>query len=429
MDSTEYARKLARIESATLLPVLDSQHAGFIRRLAATYRFTFQELRQVSQAARDLEMWREEPMRQWWEAAEETTLGTGRSRKKALLRQLADHLATVAASEKVYPGSGFGAPVQRRVRLQEKKTPHEVMGRCPAYSERTVCCGLHTLDAVRGCPFSCSYCTIQTFYGETAELEGDLAAKLSEIELDPQRQYHIGTGQASDSLVWGNRGGILDALLGFAADNPNVLLELKSKSENVSYLAKQEIPENVVCSWTLNTGTVIRNEEQGAASLEHRLGAARKMADRGVPVSFHLHPMLYYHGWDKDYPLLASQVLERFSPDEISFISMGSVTMIRPVVQEIRRRGGETKILQMEMVQDHHGKLTYPDEVKLRLFKTLYDAFEPWHQEVFFYLCMETASIWRQVFGSVYATQLEFERDFLGRCLPNASWQPRVAAS
>lgn len=419
MDATKYASKLARMESATLLSVLDSQAADFIRRLAESYRFTFQELKQVSQAARDLQMWSEAPLQHWWEQTDTVSGGDLRSRKKSLLLQLAEHMSAVGASEKVYPESGLGATPRRQVRLQETQTSRKIMGLCPAYSEETVCCGLHTLDAVRGCPFSCSYCTIQTFYGETAELEEGLAAKLAEIELDPQCRYHIGTGQASDSLVWGNRGGILEALLEFATDNPNVLLELKTKSDNVSYLVQQEIPENVVCSWTLNTDNVICSEEKGAAGLDNRLRAARRLADRGVPVGFHFHPMIFYRDWEDDYRRLVGEVLERFTPDEVSFISMGSVTLIKPVLQEIRRRGGETKILQMERVQDHHGKLTYPDELKLRLFGTLYDAFKPWHQRVFFYLCMETASIWRGVFGHAYSTNSEFESDFLDRCLPS----------
>ena len=96
---------------------------------------------------------------------------------------------------------------------------------------------------------------------------------------------------------------------------------------------------------------------------------------------------------------------------------MGAVTLIRPVEREIRKRGGQTKILQMEMVQDAHGKLTYPDAVKVELFSHLYGALNPWHGEVFFYLCMENSSIWAQVFGQAYPTNQEFETDFLNHCL------------
>jgi spore photoproduct lyase len=307
------------------------------------------------------------------------------------------------------------------VTLRETRTSNRILGQCPAYSEKTVCCGLHTLDAVRGCPYSCSYCTIQTFYGEDAELEADLGEKLARLDLDPGHRYHIGTGQSSDSLVWGNRGGNLDGLLDFAACNPNVLLELKTKSDNVRHLLRREIPPNVVCSWTLNTPTVIRNEEQGAAGLTARLDAARRLADRQTAVGFHFHPMVYFRGWSDDYRALAETVQLRFEPSEIAFMSMGAVTLIKPVIQEIRRRGGQTKILQMHRVPDPHGKLTYPDEIKTRLFSTLYSAFAAWQDQVFFYLCMETAAIWNEVLGFAYSTNDLFETAFLDHCLTPSS--------
>lgn len=417
-------QKIARMEGGTLLSRLEPAQQTFVRQLAARYRLTFQELRRLAEAARDLEMWREDPIVDWWQGAEDRVLVGGRERKKAILRLLDEHLRDLAAAAKAYPDEGFAEPPRRNVRMVEKETSKEVFGLCAAYSERTVCCGLHTIDAVRGCPFGCSYCTIQTFYGETAELESDLIGKLAELELDPQRSYHIGTGQSSDSLVWGNRGGLLDALLDFARRNPNVLLELKTKSDNVRDLCSRRLPENIVCSWSLNTETVIENEEHGTATLERRLRAARVVADLGRRVAFHFHPMVFYRDWRRDYGGVAERLLTGFEPQEVGFVSMGSVTFIRPVVQEIRRRGGESKILQMELTPDPHGKLTYPDEVKLDLFGHLYACLRPWHEEVFFYLCMETDEIWRRVFGRSYATNGEFELDFLHRCPPRPQPAP-----
>ncbi len=417
LDAT-YADKLRRLEADTLLPHIDSESRGFVRQAALAHRFTFQELRRVAEAARDLEMWCEEPFGAWWRRAEREIGGQGRERKKALLNRLDRHMRRLATAAKTYPAEGLEAPPRRRVRLERRATEAQVFGLCPAYSEETVCCGLRTLDAVRGCSFGCSYCTIQTFYGEVAELENGLAEKLDAIELDPDHLYHIGTGQASDSLIWGNRDGVLDALLGFARRHPNVVLELKTKSDNVRpLLDRADLPANVVCSWSLNTDTVIRNEEHGTASLERRLAAARRMADRGSRVGFHFHPMVFYDGWREEYAEIAARLLGTFSPREVHFVSMGAVTFIKPVVRQIRRRGGATKILQMNLVPDHNGKLTYPDETKVELFGSLFDRLAPWHDEVFFYLCMEAAPIWERVLGRAYPTNAEFERAFASHCL------------
>ena len=142
------------------------------------------------------------------------------------------------------------------------------------------------------------------------------------------------------------------------------------------------------------------------------------MADHCGNIAFHFHPMVYYQGWREDYGALAATLISRFPPEQIAFLSMGSVTLIRPVAQEIRRRGGETKILQMEMASDPHGKLTYSDGRKVELFRHLYASFRPWHEDVFIYLCMEKASIWEAVLGRSYATNDAFEQDFAHRCRP-----------
>ncbi len=67
---------------------------------------------------------------------------------------------------------------------------------------------------------------------------------------------------------------------------------------------------------------------------------------------------------------------------------------------------------QMPFATDPHGKLTYPDDIKISLFEIIYDAFNPWHEDLFFYLCMEKASIWETLFGYVYQSNDEFEKDF-----------------
>jgi len=106
-------------------------------------------------------------------------------------------------------------------------------------SEKTRCCNLLTLDAVESCGFDCSYCSIQSFYNEgKVVFDTNFKERLKSLKLDRGKYYHIGTGQSSDSLMWGNRGGVLDGLFEFARENSNVILELKTKSDNIEYLLK-----------------------------------------------------------------------------------------------------------------------------------------------------------------------------------------------
>jgi spore photoproduct lyase len=418
LNRRSYTDKFASFKNQTLYEKLTPSQQDFIRFVAFTHRFSFQEFRQFVDAYRDLAMWGEGDLAAWWQEQISTARLQGGALKKHLFRELNSFIKELKRAPKSYPDEGLPRPEQReKYVVTSEKTDKAIHGMCPVASESTVCCNLRTIDAVENCAFGCSYCTIQTFYSEQFEFDADFADKLKSISLQPDRFYHFGTGQSSDSLVWGNRNGILDALCQFAADHPNILLEFKTKSKNVGYFLEHEVPRNIVCSWSLNTPTIVQNEEHFTANLQQRFEAARVMADKGTKVAFHFHPMVYYQGWDTDYPYTASKVMSGFEQDEVLFISFGSVTLIKPAIKQIRNLGHASKILQMEMVPDPHGKLTYPDEIKIAMFRKIYQAFEHWQGRVFMYLCMEKASIWENALGYVYETNEEFEQDFCAKTM------------
>lgn len=412
-NNFDYREKFAYFENQTRYKALAAHEQEFIRSIAFAHRFSFQEFRQIVEVMRDLTMWGEDDLARWWQEQASHTALTGTQLKKHLLQNLQTYLEELKITPKSYPQTGLLRPKQRESKpVTVEEFDKKIYGMCPVASESTVCCNLRTIDAVENCAFGCSYCTIQTFYSDKFAFDANFAEKLKAIPIQPDRFYHIGTGQSSDSLLWGNRYSILDALCQFAGSHPNVLLELKTKSNNVRYFLENEVPNNLVCSWSLNTPTIIQNEEHFTANYEERFAAARQVADQGIKVAFHFHPMVYYQGWDKDYPETAAKVMNDFHPEEVLFISFGSVTMIKSAIKKIRELGHPTKILQMEMVPDPHGKLTYPDDIKIAMFRTIYEAFEAWHDEVFTYLCMEKAIIWEKTFGYVYSNNEEFEQDF-----------------
>jgi spore photoproduct lyase len=142
------------------------------------------------------------------------------------------------------------------------------------------------------------------------------------------------------------------------------------------------------------------------------LEAARKVADKGVKVGFHFHPIVEYEGYLKEYKEVYEQLLGMFEPSEVALISFGTLTFIKPVIKQLRERNFKTKITQMPF-DDASGKFSYPIATKKEMFTHAYQSFEPWHKKVFFYLCMEPHELWQKCFGYNYATNNDFERDML----------------
>lgn len=405
----------SRLQQGTLYNHLRPETRKWLDGAAVSCRLTYQEFRSLAEMARDLEMWGEPSLEKLWAETEAECEGLDLPQKKARLMGLSrQRIRELREAPKAYSEGekSLRKPVRAAYRPVLKSTGKKITGDCPVASPDTVCCNLKTIDAVENCAFGCSYCTIQTFYGEEAVFDAGFREKLEAIEIDPDRFYHFGTGQSSDSLLWGNREGILDALADFARRHPNILLEFKTKSDNIQWLMENEVPSNIVCSWSLNTETIVENEEHFTASLERRFQAARRVAGRGIKTAFHFHPMVVYEGWKTDYPALARRVQESFRPEEVLFLSFGTVTFIKPVMQQIRKKGHETRILQMELVPTAKGKLSYPEAVKVEQFRTMHGAFRDWHDKVFMYLCMEPAPVWDQVFGWHYPDNESFETDF-----------------
>ncbi len=407
---------LTKLEQIKQFHSLPKDHRKWLALVAASHSFSLQQLRLMVEYTQDLVCWDQGSLAPFYRPQAVEHL-SGKQIPAGIFKQLQEGYLKLKNGIKSYPDQGRFSPAEGKFpkeQMIETDLKGAVMGKCPVASEKTRCCNLNTLDAVQQCGFDCSYCSIQSFYhGNQVRFIRDLARHLEGLELDKDTPMHIGTGQSSDSLMWGNRFGLLDNLTRFARNHPNVILEMKSKSSRIDYFIENPPPGNMVFTWSLNPPQVIAAEEKGTAPLEKRLESARHLADQGVPVGFHFHPMVWYRGWEDAYGDIASRLEDLFSPQEVVMVSMGTLTFIKPVIKRIRERMAKTAILQMPM-EECAGKVSYPFEIKEKLFSHLYQGFsKPWQESVFFYMCMEDIDLWEPVFGRQYDNNEAFEADML----------------
>lgn len=408
----EYEDKYNKAIENTFLAKLPQNEQNFIKEKAFTFKFTFSELKQIIDMARDLGMWDEKSI---------TEIFSDHTQKKVVFTRLRKAYESIRNKPNSYKNFTLkNIPKEQKFTFRVADKEGFGLGLCPVASEKTRCCNLLTLDAVESCGFDCSYCSIQSFYNQnTITFDSSFKDKLLNLNLNKNKTYHIGTGQASDSLMFGNREGVLDALFEFARENPNVILEFKTKSDNIKYFLENTVPKNILLTWSLNTPTIITNEEHLTASLDKRINAARKMADRGIKVGFHFHPIVQYEGYLDEYQKVYERLTVEFAPSEVALVSFGTLTFIKPVIKQLREREFRSKITQIEHV-DASGKTSYPDEIKEAMFRHAYESFKPWQQnvvgneEVFFYLCMEEHQMWAKTFGYQYSTNNDFEHAMLG---------------
>ncbi|MBI9100146.1 MAG: DNA repair photolyase, partial [Spirochaetaceae bacterium] len=301
--------RLAPFKDNNTYKMLTREEQKFIDVSSELYKLTFQDIKTLIDISRDLKTWNEGSLKDYWKIPDEKNL-KGKQLKQAILQEIKEKWNQLKTDEKDY--SLFQADRDRgdqKINYIRTENDSVILGDCPVASVKTRCCNLQTLDIVNNCGFDCTYCSIQSFFDNgRVYFQSNLKEKLQAIHLDPEKRYHIGTGQSSDSLMWGNREGILDLLSDFARKNPNVLLELKTKSKNISWFLENEVPKNIIITWSLNTDTIIKNEEHLTANLQERLESARAIADRGIITGFHFHPIIHYKGWEKDYSEITAKI-------------------------------------------------------------------------------------------------------------------------
>ena len=392
-----------------LIDSFDSARKEALTQLFQRYHFTESQKLEIAKSEADLRQWKEKP---FVSIADYNAIDSRKDGRKgdAFISSLRAYMQTLRSKETDY--SDFTPQVHPRPKNRIISIEKDiVLGRCPCPvdGEKTRCCKLVTMDPVEQCAFSCSYCSVQAFYSEKEiHTISNLKEKLLNLSI-PDNVWHIGTGQASDSLLLGDDFGTLSALSAFAEAHPEIIIELKSKSSRDVF--DRKYPKNIVFTWSLNAPTIANKEEHLTASIDKRLSDAAKARDNGNLVGFHIHPMVYFKGWNEEYPELVRKIESMFSPDDVMMIGIGTLIFTKSVLRKLRENGEESKVLEMELTPAA-GKFSYPLAIREKMFSTLVNAFSPdFRDNVFIYLCMEDPSLWLPVLGREYKCDKDFEDD------------------
>ncbi|HTM10319.1 MAG TPA: radical SAM protein [Verrucomicrobiae bacterium] len=325
--------------------------------------------------------------------------------------QLSDHLGKSEFSEGpqlLAPGD-FGA-AKRRLFLQRHRG--EFLKKCPG-SDGQVCCNYFVINFASNCPMDCSYCYLQDYLASNPALKvftnvEDLIAEAGDL-LGRHRKFffRIGTGEITDSLALDPYIGFSAEIVPFFADQPNALLELKTKSDCVDDLLRLDPKERIVVSWSMNPQRVIDADEHGTASLEERIAAARRCQAAGYKLGFHFDPMIEYDGWEADYRDMVGRLFAAADFRRIAWISMGVLRATPALKRAMRMRFPTSRLPTGEQILCPDGKLRYFQPLRVAMYRKMLGWIRAAAPTVFVYLCMESREVWQQVFGFVPACEKE----------------------
>jgi len=277
---------------------------------------------------------------------------------------------------------------------------------CPGTREYR-CCEYQVLNTGSNCPIDCVYCILQaylnspwlTFYVNVDQLFQELSGTLATSQ---GQFFRIGTGEFTDSLAIDRLTGLSRRLVPFIGGLDNAVLELKTKSAMIDNLKDLAHQGNTVIAWSLNSPSIMKNQELRSASLAERLDAARRCAEWGYRLAFHFDPIIEYPGWQEGYAATIEKLFEVVPAQAIAWISLGALRFL-PRLKEIgMKRFPASRIYFNEFIEGLDGKIRYFRPNRVKLYQSIYERLKKKAASTTcIYFCMESDEIWREVMGYI----------------------------
>jgi spore photoproduct lyase len=297
---------------------------------------------------------------------------------------------------------------KRRMVLMSRRTSF-LMG-CPASSTRFACCGYLVMVLASNCPMDCSYCFLQEHLANNPSFQIYANYYNAFDELDrlarasSGRSLRVGTGELADSLAFDSLTGLSREMVSYFAQHQNLLLEFKTKTDEVDNLLGLDPRGRTMVSWSLSPNAVFLRSEHRTAPPQSRIRAAKRVLDNGYKVGFHLDPVIAYPEAERDYLALLDDVFDAIPPGAIAFFSIGGLRMTPSLRSAARRRFPEDISLLGEEVLADDGRYRTFTPLRLRLFSKLRERIAKASRGLPVYLCMETPSVHERVLGAAPPT-------------------------
>ena len=222
------------------------------------------------------------------------------------------------------------------------------------------------------CPYDCEYCYLQGMYPSShLVLFVNIDDYFSELDkLLAKHPIYLCASYDTDLLALHHLSQLAVKWAEYVQTQPNLTIELRTKSANLSAIRSLPVCERLILAWTLSPDCVIQAWEHKTPSLIARLKAARLAKDLGFPVRLCFDPLLYFPNYEKAYALLFEQVFTEFSPEELYDISIGVFRCSKDFIKLMRKKRPASALLQYPY-ENENGVYHYGIERSNEMLQTI----------------------------------------------------------
>jgi spore photoproduct lyase len=238
-----------------------------------------------------------------------------------------------------------------------------------------------------GCLYDCDYCYLQGLYNSAntvlfVNLEAYFDAVLPLLD----RPTLLAISYDTDTLAVESIAGHSAQWIAFAATQPNLHLEIRTKSANFRAMASLKPHPNVVFAWTLSPQEIIERYEHHTPSLAARLKAAAQALRAGWKVRLCIDPVIYTEQFSRIYPELIDTIFAALDAKRLHSLTLGSFRMSSVHLRRLKKRHASDIAFYPYRVENQIA--SYPEAIESEILDTLtHKALE--------YLASEQIRTWR----------------------------------
>jgi len=250
------------------------------------------------------------------------------------------------------------------------------------------------------CPFGCKYCYLAGIPGvkfsPSVKIYVNLPEMLLEIDRIAWRQRQptaFYLGKLQDSLALDPLTAYSTVLVPFFAQHQFARLTLLTKSANVDRLVDLEHSGHSTLSWSVNPPEVSATFEENVPSIDNRLDAMSRVAERGYPVRAIMMPIIPIEGWQDLYVKFTRRLLEIPSQR----LTLGGICIYRGARDLMERKMGSRNLISEQLDSTsvaEDGRIRFPRRLRQEVYSTIIQTVRGLRPEFEIALCLEERELW-----------------------------------
>ncbi|TGL08742.1 SPL family radical SAM protein [Leptospira levettii] len=198
------------------------------------------------------------------------------------------------------------------------------------------------------CIYDCEYCYLQGMF-PSANLVlfvnwEDFFTETKKF-LDNHGSLYLALSYDTDLLALESFFPATKSWIQFASTEPNLTLEIRTKSTNFQSISHLTSNPNIILAWTISPQIVIDTIEHGTPSLQARIKTIQKTIEAGWKVRVCIDPVLRIPDWKIHYQSLAELLGKELNPKGITELSVGGFRMNLDFLKQITDKRKDSSIL------------------------------------------------------------------------------------